>query len=138
MQNPWGLSLSYSRHRSCTNVDDNALIKMSKLTDKLIMDFKSGHIRKTDLIVILAHPTIGLLIWYAYQQDLIDKESLKDFTGGYLFLLPPLLVGLFFRNLRNIKFYLAWLTISIIQVFIYPLVKDNPDFTFPRGHHLTD
>ena len=84
-------------------------------------------------MVILAHPIIGVLIWYTYQQGLMSKETLKDFTSGYMFLLPLLLVGLFFRKLRNIKFYLVWLAISIIQVFIHPLVKDNPDFTLPRG-----
>lgn len=107
---------------------------MSKLTDKLKKDFKSGHLSKTDLIILLTHPTIGLLIWYSYQQDLFDKETLKDFTNIYLFLLPLLLVGLFFRKLRNIQFYLAWLLISIAHLFIYPMVYENPDFTFPRGN----
>jgi hypothetical protein len=106
---------------------------MSKLIDKFILDFKSGQLDKTDLIVIFIHPTIGLLIWYTYQLDLLDKDILRDFTGGYLFLLPLALVGLFFRKLRNIKFYLAWLTISVTHVYIYPLVKDIQDFTLPRG-----
>jgi Na+/proline symporter len=106
---------------------------MSKLTEKLIKDFKSGPINKTDLIIILSHFTIGLSIWFIFTQGLVDKNSLKSFTSGYLFLSPLILVGLFFRRLRRIKFYLAWLIISIIQIFIYQKVKDNPDFIFPRG-----
>ena len=106
---------------------------MGKLKDKLILEFRTAQIQKKDLMVILAHPIIGLLTCYTYQQGLMEKGILKDFTWGYLFILPLMLIGLFFRKLRNMKFYLVWLTISIIQVFIYPLVKDNPDFTFPRG-----
>lgn len=109
------------------------LQKMRKLIDKFLLDFKSGQINKTDLIVILTHPIIGLLIWYTYQQNILDKETLKEFTSGYLFLLPLILVALLFRRLRNIKFYLVWLTISISHVFIYPLVRDNQDFTLHRG-----
>lgn len=97
------------------------------------MDYESGQIKKTDLIVILAHSTIGPVIWYTYQQEPYGHGTLKGFTSGYVFALSLLLVGLFFEKLRNIKLYLVWLTIGIIQVWIYPLVRDNPDFTFPRG-----
>lgn len=106
---------------------------MSKLTDNLKKDFKSGYLNKTDLIVIFGHLTIGLLIWCTHQYNLIDKKNLKEFSNIYIFLTPFLLVGLFFRKLRKIRFWSIWLTISIIQLFIYPLVKNNPDFDFPRG-----
>lgn len=106
---------------------------MSNLTDKFKSDFKSGHLNKGDLIIILTHLTIGLLIWGVYKNDLVDNKLLKDFTSTYFFLTPFLLVGLFFRKLRKPKFYLIWLIISIAQLLIYPFVKNNLDFDFPRG-----
>ena len=105
---------------------------MNKLTNKFNRNAKSGQLNKTELIIILVHPAIGLLIWYTYQHELLGSELLRNFTSSYLFVLPLLLIGLFFRELRKIRFYLVWLAISIFQTLIYPMVKDNPDFMFTR------
>lgn len=108
-------------------------LTMSKLTDKFKKDIESGPLNKTDMVLISIHLFIGLLIWFTYQYHLIEVELIKNFTSSYLFLLPFLLIGLFFRKLRKIRFYFIWLTISIIQIIIYSKLKDNPDFVFPRG-----
>jgi hypothetical protein len=106
---------------------------MSKLTDKLKKDLQSGPVDKADQMVILTHLFIGILIWFTYQSHFLDKELIRNFTSRYLFLLPFILIGLFFRKLRKIRFYLIWLIISLIQIFIYSKLKDNPDFIIPRG-----
>ncbi len=106
---------------------------MSKLTDKFKKDLQSGPVDKTDQIVILTHLLIGILIWFTYQSHLLDREFIRNFTSSYLFLLPFILIGLFFRKLRKIRFYLIWLIISLLQLFIYSKLKDNPDFLLPRG-----
>jgi hypothetical protein len=106
---------------------------MNKLTDKFINDFKSKNLNLTDQIIISIHLTIVLIIYLTYQLKDSDKDLLKTFTHLYIFISPLLLVGLLFRRLRKVKFYLVWLIISIIQIFIYPIVKDIPDFSFYNG-----
>jgi Na+/proline symporter len=104
---------------------------MNEPSNKLTKDKISFN--KTDLVVIFTHLTIGLLIWVTYQQELIDKEIIKSFASGYIFLAPLILIGLFFRKLRKIGFYLIWVSIALLQILIYLYVKDNSDFFFKRG-----
>ncbi len=86
-----------------------------------------------DLIILLTHILVCLILYTIYEYNLIEIGKVKAWTQAYFFLTPLLLIGLFFRNLRNDRFYILWLIIGIVQLFIYFQVKDNPDFYYPRG-----
>jgi len=105
---------------------------MSSLTNKLSDDYKL-RLRTTDLIVVSIHLLVGLIFWTTYNLDWTSGTNIKQWVSGYYFLVPFALVGLFFRNLRNFKFYLIWIAIGLIQLIVYYAVKDNPDFQFQRG-----
>lgn len=113
-----------------TTLQAHTMNKQERLTRKS----EQTSLDKTDWTVIFAHPLIGFLIWLTYQQNLIEGEILKKFTSTYLFLLPFILIGFFFRKLRNVKFYLVWLVFAIIHIPIYFAVKDNLNFVFPNGN----
>ena len=106
---------------------------MNELVDKFIKDYKSGQLRTTHFLIIFLHCFTGLFFWASYKTRAIPIDTLKEIISSYNFLLPIVLIGLFFRKLRNVKFYLIWLVIGLVQLIIYQLAVDNPDFTFPRG-----
>ena len=51
----------------------------------------------------------------------------------YFFILPLFMVGFQFRNLRNINYYLIWTFIGVMQLGVFMIEKDNPDFYFVNG-----
>lgn len=107
---------------------------MVKLVDHLKKDIKLGRLDKTDVIIVSSHLVVGLMIWCAHQYRLLDGKYLRDFSNAYIFLGPLVLVGLFFRRLRKIRFWFIWVLISILQLWIYSVVKDHPDFDFLNGN----
>lgn len=86
-----------------------------------------------DFISLTIHLLICLFLWTIYEYGLIEIGKVKALTNFYFFMIPLLLIGLLFRNLRNTRFYIIWTIVGLIQLFIYFLVKDNPEFYFPRG-----
>ncbi|HEU5290905.1 MAG TPA: hypothetical protein VFU05_09705 [Cyclobacteriaceae bacterium] len=105
-------------------------MKSRPLTKK---DFKFKNLTKTETTIVLAHLLVSLTFWTIYKFDLIPTENLKAWVSGYYFLVPFAVIGLFFRYLRNFKFYLAWLIISIGQLTVYFMVDGLTDFFYPRG-----
>jgi len=87
----------------------------------------------TDKLIIVIHLLAVLTMWISHEQRFIQTETLRDFVDVYFFVLPLLLVGLFFRNLRNFNFFIIWLTIGLIQLFTYPELLDLTGFQFSRG-----
>ncbi|MEP2772688.1 MAG: hypothetical protein ABJH05_11095 [Fulvivirga sp.] len=94
-------------------------------------------LNKYDILILAAHLLAVLTIWISYKHRLVPPESLKDFISGYFFILPIVLVGLFFRNLRNINFYGIWVMIAFFQPLIYPELHDLSGFQFYRGSAFT-
>ena len=86
-----------------------------------------------DFLSLAIHLLICLFLWTIYKYDLIEIGKVKTLTNFYFFMIPLLLIGLMFRNLRDTRFYIIWTIVGLIQLFIFFLVKDNPDFYFPRG-----
>ncbi len=105
---------------------------MNRLLTKIKEDYKL-RLGILDLILVSIHLLVGLIFWMIYNVDLISGINLKMWISAYYFLVPFALVGLFYRNLRNFKYYLIWIVIGLIQLLIYNLIKDNPDFQFPRS-----
>ncbi len=105
---------------------------MNRLLTKIKEDFKL-RVGILDFILVFIHLLVGLIFWMIYYGDLISGTNLKMWISGYYFLVPFALVGIFFRNLRNFKYYLIWIVIGLIQLLIYNLIKDHPDFQFPRS-----
>lgn len=88
-------------------------------------------------ISMIVHCLICLFFWTSYRFDLIPVSAIKIWTNGYFFILPLILIGLLFRNLRNVKYFIVWTIIGLIQLLVYFVIKDNPDFLFPRGTGLS-
>ncbi len=84
-------------------------------------------------MIIVGHLFIVFGIWLSYQQSLFSIENLKDFINVYFLLLPLIILGLFFRKLRNFNFYIIWVIIGIAQILVYPEVNDLNEFQFYRG-----
>lgn len=105
---------------------------MSRLLNKISDDYKL-RLGVTDFLVVSIHLLVGLIFWTIYNLDWTSGTNIKQWISGYYFLMPFALVGLFFRNLRNFKFYLIWIVVGLIQLLIYISVKDNADFQFARG-----
>jgi hypothetical protein len=89
-----------------------------------------------DVISLTVHLLICLFLWVCYNYDLVPLGKIKSWTHAYFFILPLILIGLLFRNLRNLKYYWIWMIIGLIQLIIYHYAKDNFDFFFARGTGL--
>ena len=109
---------------------------MNRLVTKLSDDYKPK-LLVADFIVIFTHLLVGLIFFGLCNLDLLSRTDIKEWISGYFFLMPFALVGLFFRNLRRLKFYFIWIVIGIIQMMIYYSLSDNPDFQFVRGNGLS-
>ena len=96
-------------------------------------DFKLRNLTKTEFATILVHVLVSLAFWTIYKFDLIPAEEIKGWISGYYFVVPFAIVGLFFRSLRNFKFYIPWLVISIGQLVVYFMVDGQTEFFYPRG-----
>lgn len=94
---------------------------------------KRSPLSKTEILAVTAHVVWSFFMWLLYNQNIIKIQTLKDIVNMYLFVMPMLLVGLFFRNLRNFNFYFIWLIIGIIQVLWYPKLVGISDFQFVNG-----
>lgn len=87
----------------------------------------------TDKIAIAVHVLASVGMWVSYEQHLLQIDTLKDVVNMYFFMMPMLLVGIFFRNLRNFNFYIIWVFIGITQLMIYPDLIGMSEFEFFRG-----
>ena len=87
----------------------------------------------TDKIVIAVHVLASVGMWISYKQHLLPVDTLKDVVNMYLFMMPMLLIGIFFRNLRNFNFYIIWVLIGIAQLIVYPELIGMSEFEFFRG-----
>jgi hypothetical protein len=93
---------------------------------------KNKKFRTLDWLSLIIHVLICLTLWFSYTYELFCIDFIKKTTNGYFFVLPIILLGVFYRNLRNLKYYVFWTIIGIIQVIVYFIARDNPDFLFPR------
>lgn len=87
----------------------------------------------TEKIVIAIHILASVGMWISYEQHLLPIDTLKDVVNMYFFMIPMLLVGIFFRNLRNFNFYVIWVFIGIAQLVVYPELIRMSEFEFFRG-----
>jgi hypothetical protein len=115
-------------HKRC-----GAIAFMSTLLAKLSDDYKP-RLRVADFVIIFAHVLVGLIFVSFCSLEIASGSAIKEWINGYYFLMPFALIGLFFRNLRRLKFYLVWVIIGMIQLPIYYSLKDNQDFQFFRGN----
>lgn len=97
------------------------------------MDIKSKQLTKAEIATIVVHLLVSLVFWTTYKFDLLSTEDLKGLISGYYFLVPFAIVGLFFRNLRGLTFFLPWLAISIGQLIVYFMVDGLTEFFYARG-----
>ncbi|MEP1358887.1 MAG: hypothetical protein ABJK91_11985 [Nonlabens ulvanivorans] len=81
----------------------------------------------------MIHLLVVLTMWISHEQRFLQTDTLRDFIDVYFFILPLLLIGLFFKNLRNFNFFIIWLTIGLIQLLTYPELHDLTGFQFYRG-----
>jgi len=102
---------------------------MHQLTRK---QFKLHPLTAGEIWLLLAHLFISLAFWIVYEYDITTIDDLKSLVNAYYFVLPFVVVGVFFRSLRNFKFFLVWTIIGVGQIVIFLLVRDNPAFDFPR------
>jgi hypothetical protein len=96
-------------------------------------DFKLKNLTKAEIATVVVHILISLVFWTICKFDLMPAEDLKGWIRGYYFFVPFAIVGLFFRNLRGLKFYLTWLIISIGQLVVYFIVDGLTEFFYARG-----
>jgi hypothetical protein len=96
-------------------------------------DFRLKNLTKTEITTVFVHVLVSIALWTIYKYDLIPTKDLKGWISGYYFLVPFVIVGLFFRNLRSFKFYITWLTVSIGQLVVYFMVDGLTEFSYPRG-----
>jgi len=91
---------------------------------------KTQKLNLADISAIFLHILISLFFVFSYKENWIPIDQLKNWVSGYYFILPLVLIGVFFRPLRKMNFYLVWVILGIVQLYIYFIVKDNPDFYF--------
>ncbi len=99
-------------------------------------EIEKSILKRVDYITIVGHLLICTFLWTSYTFEIIQIQNIKQWTNIYFFALPLFMVGLQFRNLRNLNYYLIWTIIGIIQLIVFIIEKDNPDFYFINGTGL--
>ena len=97
------------------------------------MNISSKKIDKADISLIIFHLLISLIFFVSYKEKFLPIDQLKNWIFGYYFGVPIILLGAFFRSLRQVKYFILWIIIGAIQLFMYFILKDNPEFFFFRG-----
>ena len=84
-------------------------------------------------IVVYAIITIGVFyIGINIQQGFIWLISIYSFG-------TPMFLYIFnYRSLRKIYVFLIWFLISLIQIWLYSILHDNPAWVTPIGNHWAD
>ena len=94
---------------------------------------KKNKFGRIEIFTIVIHVIICTFLWIVYRFKLFEIEQIKMWTNMYFFILPLFIVGFQFRNLRNTDYYIIWTFISVLQLGIFMIEKDNPDFYFVNG-----
>lgn len=97
---------------------------------------QKSKLNRVDYITIAGHLLICTFLWASYTFEIIRIENIKQWTNIYFFAIPLFLIGLQFRNLRNLNYYFSWTIIGIIQLIVFVIEKDNSDFYFINGTGL--
>jgi len=92
--------------------------------------------RQIEIITIVIHLMICAFLWICYSNNLFEPEKIKHWTSSYFLMLPLFLIGIQFRNLRNIKYFIFWTIIGFGQLFVFLIEKDNLDFKYFNGTGL--
>ena len=94
---------------------------------------KPNKIGRIEIITIIVHLLVCTFLCTAYDLRLFEIEQIKTWINMYFFVLPLFMVGFQFRNLRNFNYYLIWTLISVMQLGVFMIEKDNTDFYFVNG-----
>jgi hypothetical protein len=101
------------------------------------LENKTHKLSWLDKTVVLIHIFICFFLWFSYNNSLFPIDTVKKYIGGYFFILPITVIALLFRRLRNIKYFLIWLIVGLLQMIAYYILKDNPEFFHPIVSPIT-
>jgi FlaA1/EpsC-like NDP-sugar epimerase len=90
-----------------------------------------------DIILIFIYIIWCVFLTIGYKTDYLDFQFVKKAIGLTGFAPAFLIYGIYSKQLRNNKIFLAWFVIGSIQFIIYLLYSDLPEFSNARGSVLS-
>jgi hypothetical protein len=104
---------------------------------KSIKIIKRKPLSKIDISIVSIHLVACLTIWISYKMNLLQFETLKEIIDIYFFMAPLLLIGIYFRKLRNFNFYIIWVIIGVTQLIGYLNLLEIDELNFYKGSALS-
>ena len=102
----------------------------------MTISYKNNTLKNSDLVLWSVHILVSLLLWITYKYEIIPLETVSKAALFYFWMVPGLLLTCYYRQLRSYKVYLLWLITGIIQLVVYFIAKDYPDFQKVNDNNL--
>lgn len=99
--------------------------------------YKSKKLTTEEWVVVIIYLILSLFFYLGYRFNFPANFNWPKWMKLYGVGIPFIIIGAHYRNLRNLKYYVIWVTFSIMQLIVYQMAKNIPELNDVGGSALT-